>query len=219
LRRYPAVLDHYKGRRDPKASCLMAVYMDLERDFADTLAAALPTPPMSYEHDGVCVEGHCELPSLDLPIAAKPFPKDIVAYARALHPEHDWVESQLDIEVAQLVADWRDCRRSLERGASAARARNIPFGRVLACCVEGKVVIPKANGKVIQEFDPKGRFWTEAPYNRDAMLLFARKHIHIFATVRCNWRFGSWLTTTCDPELPDPLQSAAAPSPLRPSCT
>eukprot|EP00969_Alexandrium_andersonii_P176531 7805490-Alexandrium_andersonii.AAC.1 len=116
----------------------MAVYMDLERDFLDTLESALPEAPMSYEHDGVCVEGYCELPHMDLPIAAKPFPEDVVAYARALHPEHDWAESQLDVEVAQLAADWRDCRRSLEKGPKAARERTIPFGRVLACCVEGK---------------------------------------------------------------------------------
>ena len=145
---------------------------------------------------------------MTLPVVAKSYPEDLLAFARAQYPMHDWVQSRMDITIDQLEVDWRTCRDALRRGPKFARERNVPFGRVLASSVDGRVVVPRNNPKVMQEFHEKGRYWTESPFTRDDAQLFARKHINVFAPVNFCWRDGK-LTGEAMSILPDPLLSGA----------
>ena len=128
--RYPEVFDHYKSRQHPDASGLMGVYMHLERQFLDQLAANLPPNVVvtSFEHDGLCATTKLSADTvlthlkdkLPLPVSIKHYPVEVLEYARDKYPDHDWVDSNLDMTIDELANSWRDCRTSLSVGRGAA---------------------------------------------------------------------------------------------------
>ena len=112
-------------RPRPLATALSLHYMDRERDFVNTLEGLLPrgVTVMSYEHDGVVIMGAkdpLELlqslqPRLNMQVAIKSAPPDMVAFMKTEAPSHLWVKSTLRFSTKELIENWQVCHEALKK--------------------------------------------------------------------------------------------------------
>ena len=178
---------------------------------------------MSLEHDGspLLNPGGADpakllsflQPKVQLPIAIKAYPRDLVAYANRVHPQHAWSPSRLRTTSDELATAWKITRQALIDGIAACKLRNSAFGAVLASKIEGHVVIPSYAPGMVEEFDHDGRFWKVYKKDKDELHKLARGHMHIFGTVTYQHRHG-YLQPVRAPIPPDPLLQISFMGPI-----
>ena len=150
--------------RQALACMMVALYMDKERDLCNR-GMQTTQQAFSNEFDGFAtVSGNPRDDASRLGGATgfkwsvKAYPENLLAFAMAKYPDQLWKKSELAISVHDYIDSRQQALESLKSGR--AYQHTMSFGKVLACCMEGRIIVPKYNGKVVEVFDVVNRGWT-----------------------------------------------------------
>ena len=208
-------LDELVKNSDNKlASRLSKMYIHIERTWADILQKNLPVDVAEVcgEHDGFAVETEMspadimgEIPELPFKVAVKMPPRDMLQHLRQEEPDHIWMLSRIDVSVDELVRNLHTCSVAIEKGPAACRSHAVAFGKVMACRIEGKLVVPKSNPKIVECFDDLTRRWSAMKRDKEDFQVLIRKYMHIFVNVKSCFKNG-YIQYSRDEELPVPLE-------------
>ena len=193
----PALAAYVASLKRPEATAVSLHYMNVEREWLETIEAALPagSTAQSYEHDGIDVL--TGLPPAELlanvqgrvpmQLAVKA-PPDVMEHLQKVAPDYQWSPSKLTFGTLELIDMWRICRESLCQGSLACRVRAGAFGKVMAANMEGRVLVPRHAAKTVEEFVDATRTWSSTPRDREDLFLMCRKRMGIFRAVKCEYR-------------------------------
>ena len=203
--------------REALAHMMFAVYMDKERTLCDQGMAAIPKS-FSNEFDGFCavtVDSEALVQKLNkitgFTWSVKPYPKDLLKFMQEKYSEQMWTKSALQIDLKDFISSRTTALASLQDGK--ANLHTMSFAKILACRLEGRVVVPLYNPKAVETFDLRSRNWTSQQKSGDGAddfsFLVKSGELNIFADMCCRTSVRCGKNSFTAQSLHDPLDQVS----------